>query len=472
MANHRSTGTRTTGKRGLEALTMYRFEDEDDRLGRYERISFGITLGECEERSVFQLNEDRFRHTAIIGRTGSGKSNQLLQMEREDIRNGAGVAIIAAHEEDALYPLMCVPEDRIDDVVIIDPTNTRLLPCLNPLDVDTNDRAAVSKAVSDCTELLKSQCQHDWAGPRFDAMARLGLETMLDPGFPDEPHLGLLERLFTDADYTSSVRANLKDERLVQQWRLEAGSRRSSDAEDRVAWFLAKVAPFESDRVLRSIFGPGKRTIDIKQIVDEGKILIAYLPVARIGIEAATLLRTWLVHELKDAILARGETDGGGYWGFCGGNPAKPDLAPFFVYIDEFAEHATPDFAALLAEARKYRVGFVLAFQNLAQMRALDVKTGTESDRLRETVLGNVGTMICYPVGSPDVMILVRQLNVGFDQVTDIERYHPLAQICMDNQPLLCTLDVPLMPAGDDPEMPKRIAEEQIIHNRWLPTRK
>ena len=84
MAKNRSAGTRETGKQGLEALTMYRFEDEDDRLGRYERISFGITLGECEGRSVFQLNEDRFRHTAIIGRTGSGKSNQLLQMERED----------------------------------------------------------------------------------------------------------------------------------------------------------------------------------------------------------------------------------------------------------------------------------------------------------------------------------------------------------------------------------------------------
>ena len=423
MAKNTSREPRVYEKKGLDALASYRFESEDDRLDRYERVSFGITLGESAGRTVFQLNEDRFRHTAIIGRTGSGKSNQLLQMEREDIRSGAGVAIIAAHEEDALYPLKCVPEDRVDDVAIIDPTNMRLLPCLNPLDVDITDKAAVSKAVSDCTDLLKSQCQHDWAGPRFDAMARLGIETMLDPGFPDEPHLGLLEKLFSDPDYVRSFLCNLKDTHLIEQWKLEGNSHRSSDADERVSWFLSKVAPFSSDRVLRNIFGPGKRTIDIKRIVDRGGILVAYLPVARIGSEAATLLRAWLVHELKDAILSRGETGGSGYWGICGGSSAKPDLDPFFVYIDEFAEHATPDFAALLAEARKYRVGFVLAFQNLTQMRALDVKTGMESSRLLDAILGNVGTIVCYPVGSSDAPTLARQLNMELEDVLEIERY-------------------------------------------------
>ena len=472
MAKHTSQNIRAHVKKGLEALSSYRFDTEEERLARYERVSFGITLGSCEGSSVFQLNEDRFRHTAIIGRTGSGKSNLLLQMEREDIRSGAGVAIIAAHEEDALYPLRCVPEDRMDDVVIIDPTNTHLLPCLNPLDVDIRDRAAVSKAVSDCTELLKSQCQHDWAGPRFDAMARLGLETMLDPGFPDEPHLGLLEKLFSDPDYVRSFLCDLKDTHLIDRWNLEGNSRRSSDADERVSWFLSKVVPFSSDRVLRTIFGPGKRTIDLRRIVEEGKILVAYIPVARIGVEAATLLRTRLIHELKDAILSRGETGDGTYWGICGGSETKSDLDPFFVYIDEFAEHATLDFEALLAEARKYRVGIVLAFQNLAQMRTLDIKTGTPSTQLLEAIMGNVGTIVCFPVGSNDANVLARQLDVGLGDILDIERYRPLAQVFMDNQPMLCTLDVPRMPEGDNRKMPKWLAEEQIIHNRWLPVRR
>ena len=192
---------------------------------RQENLSLGITLGSVEGIPLFQFNEDRFRHTAVVGRTGSGKSNHVLQMEREDIRSGAGVAIIAVHEEDALYPLMCVPDERIDDVVIIDPTNSRMLPNMNPLDVDPSDRPAVSKAVSDCLKLLKSQCHYEWTGPRFDQMARLGLETMLDPGFPTqqynglpcEPHVGLIERMFTDADYVKSFMGRLKDKHLFDQ---------------------------------------------------------------------------------------------------------------------------------------------------------------------------------------------------------------------------------------------------------------
>ena len=438
----------------------------------HENLSFGITLGSERERSIFQFNEDRFRHTAIIGRTGSGKSNQLLQMEREDIRNGAGIAIIAAHEEDALYPLMCVPEERMGDVVLIDPTNTRLLPCVNPLDVDKRDRAAVSKTVSDCIGLLKCNCFHEYAGPRFDAMARLGIETMLDPGFPDEPYLGLLEKLFSDPDYIRTFVGELSDKRLYDQWMLEAKTRRSSDADDRVSWFLAKVAPFEGDRVLRSMFGPGKRTIDVKRIVDEGKILVAYIPEGRIGHEAASILCTWITGELKDAILSRGASSGGTYWGICGGSTERREPEPFFIYIDEFAEHASEDFADLLAEARKYRVGFVLAFQTLAQMRTFNLHTGYENDRLLSAVLGNVGTMICYPVGGSDVQVVAAQFNRDPDEIARIARYRPLAQVCWDNEPRICTLEVPEKPAGDNPKMPKWIAEEQIIRNIWLPTRK
>ena len=438
----------------------------------YENLSFGITLGSERNRNIFQFNEDRFRHTAIIGRTGSGKSNQLLQMEREDIRNGAGVAIIAAHEEDALYPLACVPEERLGDVVLIDPTNTRLLPCVNPLDVDIRDRAAVSKTVSDCIELLKANCFHEYAGPRFEAMARLGIETMLDPNFPDEPHLGLLEKLFSDADYVRSFVGELSDKRLYDQWMLEAKTRRSSDADDRVSWFLAKVAPFESDRVLRSMFGPGKRTIDIKRIVNEGKILVAYIPESRIGHGAASILHAWITSELKDAILSRGTESNGSYWGICGGSTERRELDPFFVYIDEFAEHADEEFAALLSESRKYRVGFILAFQNLAQMRTFNLHTGYENDKLLSAILGNVGTMVCYPLGSADAPAMARHLGVDSDKIMGIAKYRPLAQICWDNEPRSCILEVPEKPVGDDPEMPKRIAEEQIIHNRWLPVRK
>ncbi|MBQ6455165.1 MAG: hypothetical protein IJJ32_03645 [Eggerthellaceae bacterium] len=462
-----------------------------------ENLSFGITLGKADGRTVFQFNEDRFRHTAIIGRTGSGKSNHIMQMEREDIRNGAGVAIIAAHEEDALYPLMCVPKERIDDVIILDPTNARVLPCLNPLDVEPTDKAAASKAVSDCIQLLKSQCYHEWAGPRFDQMARLALETMLDPGFLEavcvehtkvaaipcvpasreqlgnHPHIGLIERMYTDPDYVRLFLPKLTSKHLYDQWKLEASSRRSIDADDKVQWFLSKLDPFFCDRVLKNIFGPGKKTIDIKQIVDEGKILVAIIPEHRIGHDAAALLRTWLLMQLKDAILARGALDDSGYFGICSASKRKTqDLDPFFVYVDEFGEQASLEFASFLAESRKYHVGFTLAFQNLAQMSTFDTHAGRESSKLLDAILGNVGTVITYPIGSSDTTLMARQLNVDEREVANIRRYHPLARVLLDNEQRLLTLDVDCKPKPDDPDMPETLADNQIIHNVWLPVRR
>ena len=445
-----------------------------ERTCGYENLSCGVSLGRSEGKAVYLLNEDRFRHVAIIGRTGSGKSNQILQMEREDIRDGAGVAVFASHVEDALYPLRCVPLWRLNDVVLIDPTNTKMLPCMNPLDVDPKDEIAVSKAISDCIQLLKCQSQADWAGPRFDHMARLGLETMFDPGFlklmAEAPRLGLLERMFSDPDYVRSFLPLLKDERLKRQWRTEAGSRRSSDGDDKVQWFLSKVTPFMSDRTLQNIFRPAKRTIDFKQIVNEGKILVAVIPEARIGHDAAYILRTWLTMQLKDAILSRGATVQEGYFGICEEPKEEEEpLDPFFVYIDEFAQFATPDFAGLLTEARKYRVGFTIGFQHLEQTRIIDAKTGRETDKLIDAILSNVGTMICYSLSAKDMPQVGIRMNVPPYALMDIERYHPFAAVLRDNEVEQMTLDVPLMPKPDWADMPARIAEEQIIHNIWLP---
>ena len=448
-----------------------------ERICGAENLSCGVSLGESEGKTIFLLNEDRFKHVAILGRTGSGKSNLILQMEREDLRDGAGVAIFASHVEDALYPLKCVPPSRLRDVVLIDPTNTRMLPCMNPLDIDPNDKLAVSKAISDSIQLLKCQSQHDWAGPRFDQMARLGLETMFDPGFlklmGEKPHLGLLEKMFSDPDYVRSFLPLLDDESLVRQWRTEAGSRRSSEGDDKVQWFLSKAAPFSSDRTLKNIFRPEKRTIDLSKIVNEGKILVAVIPETRIGHDAAYILRTWLTMQLKDAILNRGVGKQEGYYGICE-EPKEDDgvLEPFFVYIDEFPQFATPEFAALLTESRKYKVGFTIGFQHLEQTRIIDAKTGQESEKLIDAILSNVGSMICYSLSAKDMPQVGIRMNASPYDLMDIRRYHPFAAVSVDNEIVHVTLDVPLMPEPDNPEMPQLIAEEQIINNIWLPVLK
>lgn len=441
-------------------------------------ISLGVTVGE----QVFQFNADRFRHMLVVGRTGSGKSNHIMQMEREDILSGAGVAIIAAHEEDAIYPLTWVPEDRMDDVVLFDASNVRYLPRMNPLDVDRNDPAAVSKAIADTVALLSTGEFFQWSGPRMQELVSAGLRLMLHPKFPDEPHIALLERLYNDAEYLKDCLDCCDDEELRMLWRLEASARRSSDHCDVLQWFIAKVDRIAGNETLRHVFGPGKSTIDLKSVVDEGKIFVAVIPEARVGHDVAQLLTAWIVARLRDAVLTRGDAAlerrlrqgdrfGTSDLGIFGEYADEFDqLDPFFIYIDEFAKFASPDFELLLAEARKYHVGFVLSVQTLAQLRILDRSSGFEAN-LAQAVLGNVGTIVCYQVGLADAEFVASFFDIPVERVKRIERYRPLARLCVDNHPADCkTLTVGCKPAPHRPNMPRRIARRHIGRRIWLPT--
>lgn len=453
-------------------------------LKEYNNMSLGVTLGDCADtgKPLFQFNDDRYRHTVVIGRTGSGKSNHVLQMEREDIRSGAGLAIIAAHEEDAVYPLTWVPEDRMNDVYLIDATNTAYLPRLNPLDVDRGDPAVVDKAIADCIRLLTTGEYYQWAGTRFKQFARTGLQTMLHPRFPDEPHLALLGRLYTDPDYVRHCLDCCDDRNLRTLWSTEASARRSYDHDDAIQWFLAKVERIAGSEMLQHVFGPGPSTIDIGRIVDEGKILVAVIPEARVGADAAQILAAYLLSQLHDAILNRGNAGDVGSAANMGakrgpasdlgvfGNPpdALDALDPFFVYVDEFGKFASPEFAELLSESRKYHVGFVLSFQTLGQANVFDKATGAQSN-LMASVLGNVGTIICYPLGVQDAALLAGQFDTAPSDLRRIARYRPLASVCLDNQPSqLMTLVVGLKPQPDRPNTARRIARRQIGRRIWL----
>lgn len=229
---------------------------------------------------------------------------------------------------------------------------------------------------------------------------------------------------------------------------------------------------FASDRTLAHVFGAGRSTVDMADVVDKGKVLIAYVPEDRIGAKAARTICKWLAMQLRDAIMGRTARMGG--WsglnlGLYEGRSQErmPTPDPFFVYVDEFAKFATSDFEALLAESRKQRVGFVLSFQTLSQTRTLDYHTGVVGG-LEQAILGNVGSFVCYPMGVPDAGLLASQLGTGESELARIRRYRPLARLCMDNQPCEpITLDVSLSPAPGNPSAPRRVARGMVLSGTW-----
>jgi len=450
---------------------------KDQGVSPCENLSFGVTVGTHRESGseVFQFNEDRFRHTIILGRTGAGKSNHIQQMEREDIRSGAGVFILAAHEDDALYPLSCVPEERLGDVVFIDASNPEYLPRMNPFDVDTSDQMAVDKAVENVLELVTMDCEYSWAGPRFEHYLRNAAKLLLSDPKAGSHGVNDLNRTFTDPEFDKGLLKYVTSREVYDFWtKVFPQAQKTSDSGDVNAWVLAKLSRFATDRVLGHFFGAGKSTVNIQDIVDEGKILIAYVPESRIGSTAARTISKWLVMQLRDAIMTR-RSNSSPWQGLDyslyerKSSPSNCELDPFFVYVDEFAKFATTDFEGLLAEARKQHVGFVLSTQTFSQTQVYDRQAGHTTNRLAEAILGNVGSMICYPIGIKDAELLSRQFDVNVDKLKRIERYRPLARLCIDNQVgSPGTLEVGLRHEPDNPSAARLVARNQVLSGTWV----
>lgn len=446
------------------------------------KLNVGVTLG-YDARTfdrVFQPNEDRFRHTLVLGGTGTGKSNHVQQMERQDIQSGAGCFILAAHEDDALYALASVPEHRLSDVVLIDAANPEYLPCMNPMGVDHEDRAAVDRAVEDCLELMKLDNFIQFAGPRFEEMVREGVLLLMQS--PKEEHhcIANLGRVYSDPSFVKIMLRYCRDEHVREHWvKVMPEEKKSSESGEVAHWFLGKVARFSTDSTLAHVFGVGRPTIDVGDVVDNGKILIAYVPEDRIGPVAARVIAKSLVMQLRSAIMNRSARSGGwrglGYGlyedgrGDRGWGGASSD--PFFVYVDEFAKFATTDFEGLLAESRKQGVGFVLSTQTLSQTRIYDVETDMPG-KLEDAILGNVGTFVCYPMGERDAEAMARQIDVDEGYLRRIRRYQPVARLCLDNQaaePVV--LAVGRRPEPDNPSAPRRIARAMVDSGAWLPVK-
>lgn len=367
-----------------------------------------------------------------------------------------------------------MPEERLGDVVLLDFSNPALMPRMNPLDVDASDPRAVDKAIEDVMELLTMDVHYTWAGPRWEKMARDGLVLLMGSPRTEDRAVANLARVYLEPEYVKELLRYCTDGHNYDQWtKMMPQEMRSTDSGELVHWFASKVSRFANDHTLRHVFGAGRSTVDVADVLDAGKVLVAYVPEDRIGTRASRTICKWLVMSLRDAIMGRRSRAGGWsglnlglYEGESHEHTGGPE--PFFAYVDEFARFATPDFEGLLAESRKQHVGFVLSFQTLAQTRTLDRLTG-DVGGMEQAILGNVGSFVCYPVGEPDVGTLADQLGVNHNDLRWIRRYRPLARLCAGNQPAEASpLPVGLAPEPDNPGAPRRVARNMVESGTWV----
>lgn len=360
---------------------------------------------------------DRVRHVYVVGKTGTGKTNLLRHMISSELSNpSVGLAVIDPHGDLAGHFMNLLPRSRFSDVQIIDLSDEDLTPVMNPLLYVEGDELRKARLTQDILEVLKLRVFHEFAGPRFDELVRLVLDTLLDDGYPDVPSLVDASPLLTDAGLQKKVRSSLRDKDLLRRWEFHDKLKKGNEYYDLVDWVVSKFDDFRTDSTLRAILGGESNTVDIDATVRANGLLIVSLPESVVGRSTAEFVGSLVMLQMKNALLRR--------------VPGRCD--PFFVYLDEFQKFAGVGFEDLLAEARKFGVGLIMAHQNIEQIHSFSARTGTRSKALINSILGNVGTIVSFPVGVHDAEILAPQMGMKTVDFAKIGRHQAVARMTID----------------------------------------
>lgn len=361
-----------------------------------ENISaFGLTNFRGINHQFGMLRSDRSRHVYIIGQTGAGKSGTLELFALSDIFHGQGYAIIDPHGDFAINNMRFIPGGRLDDVVYFNPADTAYPLGFNPLEVTHPEQK--TNISSEVIGVLKRMFGESW-GPRLEYILRYTILALLD-----RPSTTMLDitRMLTDKKFREETLGYCTDTVVLQFWRVEFASWTEKFAAEAIAPVLNKVGAFTANPVIRNIIGQPKSTFNIREIMDEGKILIVNLSKGLIGEDNAGILGAFIVTKIQLAAMSRSDI------------PNIEDRRPFYLYVDEFQNFATDSFAVILSEARKYGLNLTVANQYISQM----------SDTVRNAVFGNVGTMISFRVSADDAPILVKQFEPQFE-ANDLLQMH------------------------------------------------
>ena len=337
--------------------------------------------------TMFGLHRtDRSRHLYIIGQTGVGKSGLLELLTISDIYSPFGFAVIDPHGDYAQSVLKRIPPERAQDVIYFNPADTDYPMAFNPMEV--TDPKLRTHTASELIGVLKRM--FDSWGPRLEYILRYSLLALLD--YPDATMLDIT-RILTEKKFRQDVLKHVVDPVVRNFWTVEFASWNDKFAAEAVAPVLNKVGAFTANPLVRNIIGQPKSSFNIRQIMDERKILVVNLSRGLVGEDNAALLGSLLVTKIQLGAMSRADI------------PAE-QRSPFYLYVDEFQNFATDSFATILSEARKYGLNLTVANQYTGQM----------SIEVKDAVFGNVGSIIAFRMGADDARVMQRYFEPRFEE--------------------------------------------------------
>ncbi len=391
-------------------------------------LLLGINVFRGDKRKIFIKNEDRFRHFYIIGQTGTGKSSILQIMARQDFNQGKGLCIVDPHGSliDDLLPY--IPRSRADDVIYFNPADTERPLGLNLLEGKTPEERDL--IALDAMNMMVKMFGEEIFGPRIQDYFRNGCLTLME----DDEEGGAitdLVRLFTDDEWQKYKVAKVKNAIVRSFWEKQMAATGQREKQEMIPYFAAKFGQFTTNTLIRNIVGQTKSAFDVADCMNSGKILLMNLSKGLIGDINSTLLGLIIVNKIQVAAMRRQRQD------------AK-ERKDFFLYIDEFQNFVTPSIESILSEARKYRLGLILAHQYLDQLEKESKIAGAVS--LKGAVFGNVGTMMFYKIGPQDAEVCAKEMAPVFTEqdLVNVEAFKGAMKLSIDGQPSRpFSIDVP-----------------------------
>jgi len=379
-----------------------------------EGLLLGYNEYREEKKDIRMKSDDRRRHTYIIGQTGTGKSALLSNMVLQDINNGEGIGLLDPHGDLVDDILSKLPNERIKDVVLFDPTSLERSVGLNMLEYDKRFPEQKTFIVNEMMNIFdKLYDLKQTGGPMFEQYTRNALMLLMDD--PNEVYtLMEVPKVMSDAGFRHRLLAKCNNILVKEFWEKQAEQAGGEAAlKNMVPYITSKFDTFISNDYMRPIIGQTKSSFNFREILDEKKIFLVNLSKGKLGEINSSLLGLIITSKLSIAAFSRADTQ-------------ESERKDFFLYIDEFQNFATNSISQILSEARKYRLSLIISHQFIGQL----------PDLIRDSVFGNVGTIASFRVGAEDAQFLEKEFVPVFNaqDLINIDNFNFYVKMMMNGQ--------------------------------------
>ncbi|MBA4336748.1 hypothetical protein C0416_03160 [bacterium] len=402
-----------------------------------EGILIGHNYYRGETKEVRIKTEDRFRHFYVIGQTGTGKSSVLQVMIRQDLESGNGLCIVDPHGQLIEDIMPFIPRERADDVIYFNPGDLERPIGINLLEADSPEESEL--VALDAMNIMIKLFNEEIFGPRIQDYFRNGCLTLMED--PEGGALTDIVRLFTDDDYQRMKVEHVKNPIVRSFWENQMAKTGAREKQEMIPYLAAKFGQFVTNTMMRNIIGQSRSSFDFSEAMNSNKILLMNLSKGTTGDINSKLLGLIIVQKIQMAALRRQKL-------------GKGERKDFFLYIDEFQNYITDSIETILSEARKYRLGLIMAHQYIKQLEGEDGKS-----KVKDAVFGNVGTMMAYKIGAQDAEYMAKEFGPVFSEqdLINLDKFKAVMKLSIDSQPSRPFSIIPINPYLEEGD--KNVAE-------------